>query len=42
VQVTVQGQGTFHATQIPVNNRMQVGDIHQRVNYVRSLVAALG
>jgi hypothetical protein len=42
VQVTVQGQGTFHATQIPVNNRMQVGDIHQRVNDVRSLVAALG
>ncbi|MBN2622182.1 MAG: hypothetical protein JXA83_02380 [Acidimicrobiales bacterium] len=42
VQVTVQGHGTFHATQIPVHDRMQVGDIHQRVNYVRSLVAALG
>ena len=42
VQVSVQGQGAFHATQIPVSNRMQVGDIHQRVNHVRSLVAALG
>lgn len=42
VQVTVQGSGTFHATQIPVSNRLQVGDVHQRVNYVRSLVAALG
>ena len=42
VQVTVQGQGTFHATQIPASNRLQVGDVHQRVNYVRSLVAALG
>lgn len=42
VQVTVQGPRTFHATQIPVSNRMQVGDIHQRVNYVRTLVAALG
>jgi hypothetical protein len=42
VQVTVQGPGTFHATQIPVSHRMQIGDIHQRVNYVRSLVAALG
>lgn len=42
VQVTVQGEGRFHATQIPVSNRMALGDIHQRVNYVRSLVAALG
>ena len=42
VQVTVQSQGAFHATQIPVSKRMQVGDIHQRVNYVRSIVAALG
>jgi hypothetical protein len=42
VQVTVQGPNLFHATQIPVSDRMQVGDIHQRVNYVRSLVSALG
>ena len=42
VTLTVQGPGTFHATQIPVSNRLQVGDVHQRVNYVRSLVAALG
>jgi len=42
VQVTVQGPGAFYATHIPVANRMAVGDVHQRVNYVRSLVAALG
>jgi hypothetical protein len=42
VQVSVQAPGAFHATQIPVNNRLQIGAIHQQVNYVRSLVAMTG
>ena len=41
VQVSVQGHGVFHATQVPVSSPAQVMDIEQRVNYCRSLVAAL-
>ncbi|HEV2032845.1 MAG TPA: hypothetical protein VGU71_01385 [Candidatus Dormibacteraeota bacterium] len=41
VQVSVQGPGVFHATQVPVSSPAQILDIEQRVNYVRSLVAAL-
>jgi hypothetical protein len=40
VSVSVQGQGFFHATQLPVVNNLQVGAIHQQVNYVRSIAAA--
>jgi hypothetical protein len=42
VQVSVQAPGAFHATQIPVNHPLQIGAIHQQVNYVRSLVAMTG
>jgi hypothetical protein len=41
VQVSVQGPGLFHATQVPVSSPAHVLDIEQRVNYCRSLVAAL-
>jgi hypothetical protein len=40
VQVSVQGPGMFHATQIPIASAMQIGAIHQQVNYVRQVVAA--
>ncbi len=42
MQVSVQGPGLFHATQIPISTQMQALDIEQRTNYVRGLVAALG
>ncbi len=41
VQVSVQGNGLYHAVQIPVSNPLAVGQIEQQVNYVRSLVATL-
>ncbi len=41
VQVSVQGDGLYHAVQIPVSSPLAVGQIEQQVNYVRSLVAAL-
>jgi hypothetical protein len=40
--VSVQGQGTYYATQIPVSTQLQVTDIESRVGYIRGLVAALG
>ncbi len=40
VQVTVQGPGVVHSTQIPVSSPAQVLDIEQRVNYIRGLVAS--
>jgi hypothetical protein len=40
VQVSVQGPGFFHATQMPVYNPLHVGHIHQQVNYVRGIAAA--
>lgn len=42
VTVSVQGQGTYHATQIPVSTQTQITDIESRVGYIRGLVAALG
>jgi hypothetical protein len=42
VSVSVQGPGFFHATQLPVVSNLQVGAIHQQVNYVRSIAAARG
>jgi hypothetical protein len=41
VMVSVQGQGLYHATQIPVSSPSQVAEIGQRVNHARGLVAAL-
>jgi hypothetical protein len=42
VQVSVQGPGVCYATQVPVGTDAEVNDIESRVNYVRSLVSALG
>jgi hypothetical protein len=42
MQVSVQGPGLYYATQLPVSNEMQMRDIESRVNYIRTLVAALG
>ncbi|WP_017583536.1 hypothetical protein [Nocardiopsis valliformis] len=39
VQVTVQGGGHYHATQIMVNNPAYVHHLSQQVNYARSLAA---
>lgn len=41
VQVSVQGDGLYHAVQIPVSSPAAVMQIEQQVNYVRALVAAL-
>jgi hypothetical protein len=41
VQVSVQGDGLYHAVQIPVTSPFAAGQIEQQVNYVRSLVATL-
>ncbi|MBF6331266.1 hypothetical protein [Nocardia transvalensis] len=41
VQVSVQAQGFYYATQVPVGTPAQVFDTEQRVNYIRGLVAAL-
>jgi hypothetical protein len=41
VQVSVQGHGFYHVTQIPVGSPMAVVYIEQQVNYVRGLVAAI-
>ena len=40
--VSVQGEGTYHATQIPVSSPAAVADVEGRVSYIRGLVAALG
>jgi hypothetical protein len=37
MQVTVQGPGLLHTTQIPISAATQVQDIHARVNYARAL-----
>lgn len=37
VQITVQGRGVMHVTQIPVTSPMVVMDLNSRVNYARSL-----
>jgi hypothetical protein len=41
VQVSVQGDGLYHAVQIPVSSPVAVVQIEQQVSYVRSLVAVL-
>jgi hypothetical protein len=41
VQVSVQGPNLFYATQVQIHDPQQVADVEQRVNYIRSLVAAL-
>ncbi len=40
VSVSVQGPGFFHVAQIPVSDPAQIADTENRVNYIRSLVAA--
>ena len=39
VQVSVQGAGLYHATQIHVSHPAQVTQIESQVNYIRSLTA---
>ncbi|QBI55417.1 hypothetical protein [Streptomonospora litoralis] len=39
VQVTVQGNGVYHSTMIPVHSPQAVSQIMQSVNYARSLAA---
>jgi hypothetical protein len=39
VQVTVSNGGWRHVTQLPVTTALQVQQIHQQVDYVRSLAA---
>jgi len=41
VQVSVQGPSLYYATHIPARDPNTVVDVEQRVNYTRSLVAAL-
>ncbi|PXX70656.1 hypothetical protein DFR70_10175 [Nocardia tenerifensis] len=41
VQVSVQREGFYYATQVKITDRAQVFDTERRVNYIRSLVAAL-
>lgn len=36
-QITVQGRGLMHVTQVPVYSPMVVMDLNSRVNYARSL-----
>jgi len=40
--ISVQGEGTYYATQVPVSAPEAVVDVEGRVNYIRGLVAALG
>lgn len=40
LQVTVQGSGLYHSTMIPATSPQTVMNIHQLVNYARSLAAA--
>jgi hypothetical protein len=39
VQVTVSARGFSHSTSIPVRSQYAVADIHNRVNYARSVAA---
>jgi hypothetical protein len=41
MQVSVQGPGLYHMTQVPVSQVAHIIDIEQRVGYVRGLVAGL-
>jgi hypothetical protein len=41
VQISVQGDGLYHAAQIPITHAAQVGPLEANVNYIRTLVARL-
>jgi len=42
MQVSVQGPGLYHMTQLPVSQVGHIVEIEQRVGYIRSVVAGLG
>jgi hypothetical protein len=42
VQVSVQGDRVYWATQVPVSGLQQMADVENRAHYIRTLVAALG
>lgn len=42
VQVTVQGPGFLHTSNVRVSSEAQLRDVEARVAYIRSLVTALG
>jgi hypothetical protein len=42
IQVSVQGDGLYHATQIPISSPQAAADVYNRVNYIRGLVAQAG
>jgi hypothetical protein len=42
VEVTLQGPGLFHVTQVPVRKPSAMDNVHQQVNYARSLAAGTG
>jgi hypothetical protein len=39
IQVTVQRDGFYHATQVPISMAAQVADVEARVNYIRFLAS---
>ncbi len=41
MQVSLQGPGLYHMTQVPVSHPGQIVDVEHRVGYIRSLIAAL-
>ncbi|MEP7104599.1 MAG: hypothetical protein ABI838_01980 [Chloroflexota bacterium] len=41
MQVSVQGPGLYHMTQVPVSQAGQIVDVEHRVGYIRGLIAAL-
>src|SRR5438874_9426495 len=41
MQVSVQGAGIYHMTQVRISQAQQVVDVEYRVAYIRSLIAAL-
>ena len=42
MQVTVQGPGLLHTTQVPISSAAQSADIHARVNYARTVSFGAG
>ena len=40
IQVTAQGPGFVHTTQVPTSHQVMVADVHSRVSYAHSLTAA--
>jgi len=41
MQVSVQGPGLYHMTQIPISHPGQIVEVEHRVGYIRSLIAGL-